>query len=91
VLDDLRLIFNFEMDSKDYAILILSGQTPFINQISRQTHEALRQRIMVNYYLKGLTKDETKEYIESRLKACGCYEPIFTDSAYELLYSYLAP
>ncbi len=61
VLDDLRLIFNFEIDSKDYAILILSGQTPFINQISRQTHEALRQRIMVNYYLKGLTKDETKK------------------------------
>lgn len=87
VLDDLRLIFNFEMDSKDYAILILSGQTPFINQISRQTHEALRQRITVNYYLKGLTKDETKDYIVSRLKSCGINEPIFTDSAYELLYS----
>ena len=87
VLDDLRIIFNFEMDSKDYAILILSGQTPFITQISRQPHEALRQRIVVNYYLKGLTKDETKEYVKSRLESCGCYEPIFTDSAYELLYS----
>ncbi len=87
VLDDLRLIFNFDMDSKDYAILILSGQTPFITQLSRQTHEALRQRIVVNYYLKGLTKDETKEYIESRLKSGGCHEPIFTDNAYELLYS----
>ena len=87
VLDDLRIIFNFEMDSKDYAILILSGQTPFITQISRQPHEALRQRIVVNYYLKGLTKDETNEYVKSRLESCGCYEPIFTDSAYELLYS----
>lgn len=87
VLDDLRIIFNFEMDSKDNAILILSGQTPFITQISRQPHEALRQRIVVNYYLKGLTKDETKEYVKSRLESCGCYEPIFTDSAYELLYS----
>ena len=87
VLDDLRLIFNFEMDSKDYAILILSGQTPFITQISRQPHEALRQRIVVNFHLKGLTKDETKEYITSRLKSGGCHEPIFTDSAYEILYS----
>ncbi|MCK9267769.1 MAG: AAA family ATPase [Alkaliphilus sp.] len=86
VLNDLRLIFNFDMDSKDYAILILAGQTPFINQISRQTHEALRQRIVVNYHLEGLTKDETKEYILSRLTANGCHEPIFTDSAYELLY-----
>ena len=87
VLDDLRLIFNFEMDSKDYAILILSGQTPFITQISRQPHEALRQRIVVNFYLKGLTKDESKDYIKSRLGSAGCHEPIFTDSAYELLYS----
>lgn len=87
VLDDLRIIFNFEMDSKDYAILILAGQTPFITQISRQPHEALRQRIVVNYHLKGLSKSETKEYVKSRLESSGCYEPIFTDSAYELLYS----
>ncbi len=76
------------MDSKDYAILILSGQTPFISQISRQPpHEALRQRIVVNFHLTGLTKDETKEYIKSRLKLAGCFDQIFTDSAYELLYS----
>jgi type II secretory pathway predicted ATPase ExeA len=87
VLDDLRIIFNFEMDSKDYSILILSGQTPFISQISRQSHEALRQRIVMNYHLNGFTKDETKEYIKSRLASCGCHEPIFTDNAYELLYS----
>lgn len=87
VLDDLRLIFNFDMDSKDYSILILSGQLPFITQLSRQPHEALRQRIMVNYCLKGLTKDETKEHIISRLKMAGCLEPIFTDNAFELLFS----
>ena len=87
VLDDLRIIFNFEMDSKDYAILILSGQIPFISQIARQPHEALRQRIVVNYCLKGLTKDETKEYVLSRLKIAGCHEPIFTDNAFELLFS----
>ncbi|NSW91959.1 MAG: hypothetical protein HPY74_15045 [Firmicutes bacterium] len=78
---------NFDIDSKDYAILILSGQTPFITQLSRQPHEALRQRITVNYCLKGLTKDETREYVLSRLKIAGCHEPIFTDSALELMYS----
>jgi type II secretory pathway predicted ATPase ExeA len=87
VLDDLRLIFNFEMDSKDYAILVLAGQTPFITQLSRQAHEALRQRIVVNYCLHGLTKDETKEYIKSRLDKAGCFEPLFTDNAHELLFS----
>ena len=87
LLNDLRLIFNFDMDSKDYAILILCGQIPFITQLNRQPHEALRQRIIVNYCLKGLTRDETKEYIESRLEIAGCSEPIFEDDAYEILFS----
>ncbi|MTI67934.1 MAG: AAA family ATPase [Firmicutes bacterium] len=87
LLDDLRLIFNFQVDSKDYSILILSGQTPFITQINRQTHEALRQRIVVNYNLKGLSKEETKDYINTRLEIAGCHDSIFTESAYELLYS----
>lgn len=87
VLDDLRLIFNFEVDSRDYAILILTAQIPFITQISRQPHEALRQRIVINYSMKGLTKDEVKEYIIFGLKNAGCSDPLFTDSAYELIFS----
>ncbi len=87
ILDDLRIIFNFDMDSKDYAVLILAGQTPIVTQLSRQPHEALRQRILVNYCLKGLTKEETREYILSRLKLADSHEPIFTDSAYDLLHS----
>jgi len=41
----------------------------------------------VNFHLTGLTKDETNEYIKSRLESAGCFEQIFTDSAYELLFS----
>jgi type II secretory pathway predicted ATPase ExeA len=32
-------------------------------------------------------KNEVEEYILSRLKIAGCYEPIFTDNALELLFS----
>jgi len=59
ILDDLRLIFNFDMDSKNYSILILCGQPKLVLQLSRQTHEALRQRIAVNYSFKGLSRSET--------------------------------
>lgn len=87
VLDDLRIIFNFQMDSKDLAIIVLAGQTNFINQINRSNHEALRQRISVNYHLEGLGANEVKDYIISRLSAAGCNEPIFADDCFELLYS----
>ncbi len=39
------------MDSKDYAILVLVGQVPFITQLNRQPHEALRQNV-VNLFLQ---------------------------------------
>lgn len=81
ILDDLRIILNFNMDSKDHAILLLVGQTAFINQIQRKNHDALRQRIVVNYHLTGLTKEEVREYITSRLAFAGCTEPLFTDDA----------
>jgi type II secretory pathway predicted ATPase ExeA len=87
ILDDLRLILNFDMDTKNPCIVILSGQPKLVLQLNRQTHEALRQRIIVNYTFSGLSKDETKEYILSRLKACGVSEPIFEENAYEFIYS----
>lgn len=87
ILDDLRIIFNFDMDSKNYALLILSGQSQLVIQLNRQAHEALRQRIILYYAFKGLTREETKEYVVTRLKAAGCMDPIFTDEALELIYT----
>lgn len=88
ILDDLRLILNVEMDSKNLCAVILAGQPKLVFQLNRQNHEALRQRIIINYTFAGLTREETKEYIISRLKACGVYEPIFQENSYE---SYLLP
>ena len=87
VLDDLRIIFNFRMDSLDPAIIILTGQTNFIHQINRSNHEALRQRIAVSYNLEGLSCDEVRDYVVSRLRVAGCNEAIFADDCFELLYT----
>lgn len=87
ILDDLRLILNFEMDSKNYSVLILCGQSKLVLQLSRQTHEALMQRIAVNYAFKGLSRSETREYIYSRFKASGRTEPPIDEAAYELIYT----
>ncbi len=87
ILDDLRIIFNFGMDTKDYATIILCGQTQFVNQLSRQPLEAVRQRIVVNYTLKGLTKAESFDFVNHRLKIAGRTEPLFTEDALELLFS----
>jgi hypothetical protein len=67
ILDDLKFIFNFNLDSKNHAILILYGQPILNNIFQRQAHEALKQRIIINYTFSGVTKNEVFEYISSNL------------------------
>ena len=57
ILNDLKILTNFEMDSKNYLTLILVGQ-PILNDIlNRNVHEALRQRITISYNFLGITKE----------------------------------
>lgn len=85
ILNDLRLLFNFQMDSKNYALVLLAGQPAFLHQLSLQINEPLRQRITVNYGFKGLGRDEIGSYLTSLLKVAGVTEPLFTPDAVEAL------
>lgn len=85
VLNDLKLLLNFEMDSKNYAILILSGQPVLNITLSKNVHEALKQRIITSYNYEGISKEETAQYISSRMQLSGVSEKIFDDNAIEAL------
>ena len=88
ILNDLRLLFNFQMDSKNYAMVLLSGQSVFLHQLSLQINEPLRQRIIFNYGFKGLDKEEIEAYLKTLLKAAGITEPLFTTDAIEAIASF---
>jgi len=87
ILDDFRLILNFDMDSKNPCIVVFCGQPKLVLQLERQPHEALRQRIAINYTFAGLSRTETQEYISSRFKASGRREPPLEENAYEFIYT----
>jgi type II secretory pathway predicted ATPase ExeA len=88
ILHDLRLLFNFQMDSKNYAMLLLIGQPLLVNLLSLQIHLPLRQRIAIHYAFKGLAKNELQPYLSSLLKAAGVSDPIFTPDAVEALFAF---
>jgi type II secretory pathway predicted ATPase ExeA len=77
VLNDLKILLNFKMDSQNCAIFILNGQPVLNNILSKSVHEALYQRIVINYNFSGISNDEVDQYISSRLKLAGCVEPVF--------------
>lgn len=87
ILNDIKMLLNFDMDSKDLAILILIGQPTLNDVLSRSVHEALRQRIMVNYTFEGIDFDEVKEYIFDRCQLAGISNTIFDDGAIKALSS----
>lgn len=87
ILNDFKILFNFEMDSKNYAIVILSGQPTLNHILSKQVHECLKQRIVINYNFIGISKQETIDYISTRLALAGVHSPIFNPNAIEAIYS----
>lgn len=86
ILADLKLLMNFEMDSRNYAVLVLAGQPTLNNTLSMQIHEALRQRIMISYNMQGLTPEEVAAYAKDRMKLCGVTQEIFESAALEAAY-----
>jgi len=83
ILNDLKILFNFEMDSRDRAVILLVGLPQINNTLRLSNHEPLRQRVIMNYNLDGLTKEEGREYIETKLKGAGCKQPVFEAEAIE--------
>lgn len=85
VLNDLKILFNFEMDSRDRAVILLAGQPQLNNTLNLATQEPLRQRIVMNYHMDGLTKESGRIYITEKLKGAGCKQDIFEERAIEAI------
>lgn len=85
ILNDLKMLLNFQMDSKDLAVLILVGQPVLNDTLSRNVHEALKQRIIINYTFVGVEINEVKDYIFNRCELAGISNTLFDDSAIKAL------
>lgn len=81
ILKDLKLLMNFSMDSRDCFSLVLIGQPILNNILEKQIHEALKQRIIINYDFEGLSETEAIEYIHSRLSLSGASYEIIDNNA----------
>lgn len=85
VLNDLKMLFNFDMDSKDRAVVLLVGLPQLNNTLRLVANEPLRQRITMNYNLDRLTKEEAYEYIKGKLNGAKCTMKVFDANAIEAI------
>lgn len=85
ILNDLKMLFNFEMDSRDRAVVLLVGLPQLNATLNLSSHEPLRQRLVMNYNLDGISKEEAREYISSKIAGAGGDVSIFDDNAMEAI------
>lgn len=80
MMEEIRLLSNFDFDTKSIVYFILSGHKLLQNRLANLENEALRQRITLKFHLQGLTLEETCAYIRHQLTIAGSTASILTDS-----------
>ena len=86
VLEDLRLLTNFAMDSENRMCLLLVGLTELRRRLAMAVHESLSQRLVVRHHIGALTREELDDYLAHRLRLAGCELPLFESPAAEALF-----
>ncbi len=88
-LEELRMLSNFQLGGRVLFQSFLLGQVEFRNTIQAKGLEQLRQRVIAAYHLEALDEEQTRGYIEHRLRTAGwAGDPKFTDAAYADIYKY---
>lgn len=86
VLAILRVLTNFEMDSRLVVSIILCGQPPLRGLLKRADMEAVSRRIVYFASLRTLTRQEVCDYVAHRLFIGGCDRKVFVDDALDAVF-----
>ncbi len=81
VLEEIRLLTNLETTKQKLLQIILIGQPELREVLARTDLRQLAQRITGRYHLEPLSREETDQYIEHRLKVAGALGEVFDASA----------
>ena len=83
-LEELRMLSNVTANGRALLQTLLIGQPQLRRLIASPDLDQLRQRVLASYHLDGLSKAETRAYIEFRLRAAGWEgRPAWEDGAME--------
>ena len=88
VLEEIRLLCNFESDTAKQLQIILTGQPELREVLNYPELRQLKQRVALRCEIKALPNvEETAQYIKSRLKVAGATRPdIFSPGAIDYIF-----
>jgi general secretion pathway protein A len=86
VLGILRILTNYDMDSRLVISIVLSGQSPLAKWLNHPKLEDVARRLAHLATLRLLSRSEIKPYIEHRCLIAGAADCPFDTGAIETLY-----
>ena len=89
VVEELRMLSNFQTADKSLLQTFLLGQPEFRKTLLDPSMEQLRQRVIATYHLGPMDASETRAYIEHRLHTVDWRNnPSFNDDAFDAIHTY---
>ena len=88
MLEEIRFLLNYKMDSMNPLSLILVGQNELWQKLNLEYLMAVRQRIDLRCNLAPYDRSQTEKYIQCHLAYAGGNTEIFTDAAIDAIYDY---
>ena len=88
MLEEVRFLLNFDVDSRAPLALILAGQSELRRTLKLECFTAIAQRISFRAHLPALTLEESIGYIQHHLTQAGASHQLFTDAALRLIHAF---
>jgi general secretion pathway protein A len=88
LLEQIRLLSNFETPSAKSLQILLVGQPELAAKLDRPELRQLKQRIAVRYAIRPLSHEEAQAYIAARVRRAHARDNLFTDGAMALIAEY---
>jgi len=85
-LKEIRLLTNFDYDSRNACTILLSGYSELIDKLKLNVLSSLANSITHSIKMDTLPREETLTYIEGRISSCGGNPSLFTKSAMNLIH-----
>ena len=88
VLEEIRLLMNFESDNAKHLQIVLTGQPELREKFNQPNLRQLKQRVALRCKMHALPNvDEIERYITERLLIAGSEQPnIFTPGAIDFIF-----
>ena len=87
--EELRMLSNFQFGNQALLQSFLIGQPELREMLLSRSLEQLRQRVIASYHLGPMDREETRSYIEHRLRKVGWQDnPHFDDDAFDEIYQW---